>query len=178
MRMSKHKNNDWILDDSPIADPDGRGERAVKFFRALRHPKSRAPKRAFELARFWERIVRGIYGPSDENGNRLIRTVYIQIPRGARKTTIGAGLGLLHSFGHEKTPGGVCILSAGSEDQAQLAFDEANAFVKATAPLIKAAHVVESELEIEHRCSVRIDLARHRRRWRRAARQNTVLRLD
>ena len=59
-------------------------------------------------------------------------------------------LGLLHSFGHEKTPGGVCILIAGSEDQAQLAFDEANAFVKATAPLNKAAHVVESELEIEH----------------------------
>lgn len=152
MKMGRHQ-NDWVFDNSPIADPDGRGERAVKFFRALRHPRSRAPKRAFDLAPFWERIVRRIYGPSDENGNRLVRTVYIQIPRGARKTTIGAGLGLLHSFGHERTPGGVCILSAGSEDQAQLAFDEANAFVKATAPLGKAAHVVESELEIEHRAS-------------------------
>jgi phage terminase large subunit-like protein len=140
----------WVFNDSPIADPHGRGERAVKFFRALRHPKSQKPKRAFELAPFWERIVRGIYGPSDANGNRLVRTVYIQIPRGARKTTIGAGLGLLHSFGHERTPGGVCILSAGSEDQAQLAFDEASAFVRATPGLSKAAHVVESELEIEH----------------------------
>lgn len=140
----------WVFDNSPISDPHGRGERAVRFFRALRHPKSHAPKRAFELAPFWERIVRRIYGPSDDAGNRLVRTVYVQIPRGARKTTIGAGLGLLHSFGHERTPGGVCILSAGSEDQAQLAFDEANAFVKATAPLNKAAHVVESELEIEH----------------------------
>lgn len=143
----------WVFDDSPIADPHGRGERAAGFFRVLRHPKSTAPKRAFELAPFWERIVRRIYGPSDESGNRQVRTVYIQIPRGARKTTIGAGLGLLHSFGHEKTPGGVCILSAGSEDQAQLAFDEANAFVKATAPLKKAAHVVESELELEHKAS-------------------------
>ena len=140
----------WVFNDTPIADPHGRGERAARFFRALRHPKSRAPRCAFELAPFWERIVRRIYGPSDDNGNRLVRTVYIQIPRGARKTTIGAGLGLLHSFGHEKTPGGVCILSAGSEDQAQLAFDEANVIVKATAPLNKAAHVVESELEIEH----------------------------
>ena len=143
----------WVFDDSPIADPDGRGERAARFFKALKHPKSRAPKRAFELAPFWERIVRRIYGPSDDNGNRLVRTVYIQIPRGARKTTIGAALALLHSFGHEKTPGGVCILSAGSEDQAQLAFDEANAFVNATPPLSKAAHVIESELEIEHRAS-------------------------
>jgi phage terminase large subunit-like protein len=143
----------WVFNDSPIADLHGRGERAVRFFRALRHPKSCTPKRAFELAPFWERIVRRIYGPSDAGGNRLVRTVYIQIPRGARKTTIGAGLGLLHSFGHEKTPGGVCILSAGSEDQAQLAFDEANSFVKATPALARAAHAVESELELEHRAS-------------------------
>lgn len=143
----------WVSDESPIADPHGRGERAARFFRALRHPKSTAPKRAFELAPFWERIVRRIYGPSDGSGNRQVRTVYIQIPRGARKTTIGAGLGLLHSFGHERRPGGVCILSAGSEDQAQLAFDEANAFVNATAPLRKAAHIVESELELEHKAS-------------------------
>lgn len=143
----------WVFDDSPIDDPHGRGERAVRFFRALRHPKSIAPKRAFELAPFWARIVRRIYGPSDQFGNRQVRTVYIQIPRGARKTTIGAALGLLHSFGHEKTPGGACILSAGSEDQAQLAFDEAQAFVTGTPALNRAAHVVESELEIEHRAS-------------------------
>lgn len=140
----------WVFDKSPIPDPHGRGERAARFFRALRHPKSNAPKRAFELAPFWERIVRRIYGPSDEHGNRLVRTVYIQIPRGARKTTIGAGLGLLHSFGHEKTAGGVCILSAGAEDQAQLAFDEAQAFVNATPALLKAARVIESELQLEH----------------------------
>lgn len=143
----------WVFNDSPIEDTHGRGECNVKFFRALRHPKSGGAKRAFELAPFWERIVRRIYGPSDVNGDRLVRTVYVQIPRGARKTTIGAALGLLHSFGHEKMPGGVCILSAGSEDQAQLAFDEANAFVKATGPLNKAAHIVESELQIEHTAS-------------------------
>jgi len=140
----------WASDDSPIADPDGRGERAARFCRALKHPKSRAPNRAFDLAPFWNRIVRRIYGPSDESGNRLVRTVYIQIPRGARKTTVGAALGLLHSFGPERMPGGVCILSAGSEDQAQLAFDEANSFIAATSPLSKAAHVVESELELTH----------------------------
>lgn len=125
----------------------------MKFCRALRHPKSTAPKRAFQLAPFWERIVRRIYGPSDEHGNRLVRTVYVQIPRGARKTTLGAALGLLHSFGHEKTPGGLCILSAGAEDQAQLAFDEADNFVKATPALAKAARVIGSELQVEHPAS-------------------------
>lgn len=140
----------WVFDTSPIPDPEGRGERAVKFFRALYHPKSAARNRAFELAPFWERILRRIYGPSDANGNRQVRTVYIQIPRGARKTTFGAGLGLLHSCGHEKAPAGACILAASAEDQAELAFDEAQNFVKATPALARATHITESELELEH----------------------------
>src|SRR3954454_7827934 len=143
-KMTVHPS--WVFDASPIPDPHGRGERAAKFFRALRHPKSTARDRAFELAPFWERIIRRIYGPSDNNGNRQVRTVYIQIPRGARKTTFGAGLGLLHCCGHEKTPGGACILAATAEDQAQLAFDEAKAFINATTPLKRATHIVDSEL--------------------------------
>lgn len=139
----------WVFDNSAIDDPHGRGERAVRFFRALKHPKSHAARHAFELAPFWERIIRRIYGPSADDGSRLVRTVYIQIPRGARKTTIGAGLGLLHAFGPEKTPAGSCILAAGAEDQAQLAFDEASAFIKATKPLLNAARMVESELSVE-----------------------------
>lgn len=141
----------WVSDGSPIEDVHGRGDRAVRFFNALRHPK--AEGRKFVLPEFWERILQGTYGPSDEYGNRLVRTVFIMIPRGARKTTIGAGLGLLHSFGHEKVPGGTCILAAGAEDQAQLAFDEAKAFALATPGLDRAAHIVESELELTHRAS-------------------------
>ncbi len=32
---------EWIFDGSPIADPLGHGERAVRFLRLLRHPKTR-----------------------------------------------------------------------------------------------------------------------------------------
>ncbi len=148
--MTKTTFPTWVLDNSKIEDPHGRGERAVKFIRALRHPKSVLPKKAYDLAPFWERIVRGIYGPSDDNGNRQVRTVYLQIPRGARKTTIGAALGLLHACSYERTPGGTCVLAASAEDQAQLAFDEANSFVQATPVLAGAVNVVESQLEIEH----------------------------
>jgi phage terminase large subunit-like protein len=148
--MSTPTTPTWVFDGSPIADPHGRGERAVKFLKALKHPKSTAPKRAFILPDFWERIVRRAYGPSNPDGSRQVRTVYVEIPRGARKTTIGAGLGLLHSFSHERTPGGSCILAAGAEDQAQLAYDEAASFVKSTPGLLKASRLVESELELEH----------------------------
>jgi phage terminase large subunit-like protein len=140
----------WIFDGSPIPDPSGRGERAVKFFSLLRHPKSKLPKTGFDLPDFWERIVRGIYGPDTAHGQRLVRTVYLQIPRGARKTSIGAGLALLHSFGYERTPGGSAILAAAAEDQAEIAFEEANLIVKATPQLSAVARVIESKLYIEH----------------------------
>jgi phage terminase large subunit-like protein len=141
----------WIFDGSPIPDPHGRADRAVKFLHSLKHPKSPEPKRQFLLPDFWERIVRRIYGPSNPAGNRQVRTVFIQIPRGARKTTIGAALGLLHTFGYERTPGGLAIMAAGAEDQAALAFDEASGFIEATGGRLQlAARVVGSELELEH----------------------------
>ena len=31
---------EWIYDNSPILDPLGHGERAVRFLRALRHPNA------------------------------------------------------------------------------------------------------------------------------------------
>jgi phage terminase large subunit-like protein len=141
----------WVFDNSPIDDPHGRGERASAFFKALRHPKSAARNKSAALPRFWDRIVRRIYGPSDADGNRLTRTVYIQIPRGARKTTIGAGLGLLHSFGPERRPGETSLLAAGAEDQAQLAFDEALSYIRATKPFNRLARIVESELTLERK---------------------------
>jgi phage terminase large subunit-like protein len=89
--------------------------------------------RRFGLPRFWERTIRRIYGPRHPDGRRVVRTVFIMIPRGARKTTtIGGGLGLLHSVGFEKVPMGQVLLGAGSEDQAEFAFDEAVSMVRAT----------------------------------------------
>lgn len=142
---------DWISDGPPIPDPHGRGERAVEFLRALKHPK--APGGAFDLPPFWERVVRRIYGPSAPSGQRQIKTVFAMIPRGARKTTIGAGLGLLHTFGHERVQGGQIIAAAAAEDQAALAADEARQIVRATPWLAKVAKVTESLDTIEHRRS-------------------------
>lgn len=138
----------WAFDRTPIADPLGHGKRAVKFFDALRHPKSERPDRRLDIAPFWRRIIQRIYGPRDAQGRRLVRSVFIMIPRGARKTTtISGGLGLYHSVGHEKVPLGQVLLAAGSEEQAERAFDETVAIVNATPALRKAVKVRGDYLE-------------------------------
>ncbi|CZT34610.1 terminase large subunit [Rhizobium sp. 9140] len=142
---------EWIFDGSEIEDPFGKGERAVKFLRALKHPKSETGD--FELPMFWERIVRRIYGPCFPNERRQVRTVFILLPRGARKTTLGAGLALLHTVGYERVPGGQAMVAASAEEDARIAYDEAVGIVGETEWLQGAMKPTESVFYLEHKKS-------------------------
>lgn len=115
----------WVFDDSPIDDPFGYGERAVRWLRMLRHPKSHLPRQAFQLDRWQERIVRRIYGPRHPDGTRIVRNVGMLVPRGNRKTTFAAALALLHTIGPERVRGGEVLSAAGDKKQARIAYKEA-----------------------------------------------------
>lgn len=119
---------DWIYDGSPIPDPLGFGERAVRFLRALKHPKSGRP---FQLDPWQERIVRRIYGPRHDDGSRVVRTVVLLLPRGNRKTSLSAALALLHTIGPERVHGGEVITAASDRKQARIAYEEARGLVLA-----------------------------------------------
>ncbi|MET4217853.1 phage terminase large subunit-like protein [Bradyrhizobium sp. LB14.3] len=121
----------WIFDDTPIPDPFGYGERAVEFLRRLKHPKSTLARKQFQLDPWQERIVRGIYGPRDDAGNRIVSIVVILVPRGNRKTSLSAALALLHTIGPERVPGGEVIFAASDRSQAGIAFKEARGIVQA-----------------------------------------------
>lgn len=145
---------DWIFDGSEIPDPLGHGERAVTFLKSLKHPKSRLREKAFDLPPFWERIVKRIYGPSDPvTGSRIVKTGFVLMPRGGRKTTIGAGLSLLHTFGFERTPNGLALCAAAAEDQANIAFAEAAGIIRATPWLARSAKLKESLFQLSHKKS-------------------------
>lgn len=141
----------WIFDGSPIDDPAGNGERAVRALRALRHPKSRLPRQAFHLPDWMERIVRRIYGPVTDTGRRQVRNVVILLPRGNRKTSLGAALGLLHTIGPEKEPGGQALFAAADRKQARIAFEEAVGIVRAHKQVAAATDIVDSKNRITHR---------------------------
>lgn len=128
----------WIYDGSEIPDPFGRGERAVQFLRALRHPKSILPNRAFQLDPWQERIVRRIYGPRDEHGRRIVNTVALMLPRGNRKTSLAAALALLHTIGPEHVPGGEAIFAAADRKQAGIGFREAAGIIREDKRLVAA----------------------------------------
>lgn len=144
------KGLDWLHDDSPIPDPMGRGQRAVEFLRKLRHPKSPLPGKRFQLDHWQERIVRRIYGPCDEAGNRLVRTVYLQVGRGSRKTSLAAALALLHTFGPERVPKGANYVAAADRGQARVAFEEALSIVQEIPAIAGASRPVDSKNRLTH----------------------------
>ncbi|HWJ72918.1 MAG TPA: terminase TerL endonuclease subunit [Kaistia sp.] len=134
----------WIFDGSEIADPLGHGERAVRFLRALRHPKSVLKGGAFSLDPWQERIVRRIYGPRHPDGSRVVKNVILLLPRGNRKTSLAAALSLLHAIGPERVPGGEVVTAAADRKQARLAFAEAVNIVRATPAADRATRVIDS----------------------------------
>lgn len=140
----------WICDGSEIPDPLGHGERAVRFLRLLKHPKSRLPDRQFQLDPWQERIVRRVYGPVDEHGARLTRTVYLQVGKGSRKTSLAAGLSLLHTFGPERVPRGENLVAAADRKQARIAYEEAASIVAEVPQLAGASRPVDSRNRLTH----------------------------
>jgi len=140
----------WIFDGSPLQDPAGRAERAVHFLRLLRHPKSPLPGRAFQLDPWQERIVRAIYGPTDAHGRRLVRTVYLQVGRGSRKTSLAAGLSLLHTYGPERVQRGQNFVAAADRAQARVAFEEALGVIQEVPQLAGASKPIDSRNRLVH----------------------------
>lgn len=119
----------WISDGSEIPDPLGHGERAVQWLRKLKHPKNPAPGHPFQLMEWQERIVRKLYGPRNEDGSRQVRRVVLLLPRGNRKTSLCAGITLLHLAGPERIPGGLVISAASAREQAVELYNEAKLVV-------------------------------------------------
>ncbi len=141
--MTKSTFPHWIYDDSLIPDPLAYGQEAVDFLRMLKHPASTAPKSAFQLHDWQERIVRRIYGPRDEDGERIVREVFFFIPRGNRKTSLTAALALLHLLGPEAVPAGQIIFAASDREQAGIGFTEAASIVEMDKRLVGATRIYD-----------------------------------
>ncbi len=142
--MSKSAFPHWIYDSSPIEDTNGDGERAVQFLRALRHPASTAPKGRFQLHDFQERMTMGIHGPRNPDGSRKVRTAFVMLPRGSRKTSVAAGWGLLHTIGPEARPAGQAIFAASDREQAGIGFKEAANIIREDRRLVAATRIYDA----------------------------------
>lgn len=118
----------WIYTDAPIPDPTGTAARNIAFLESLTHPKT---GRQIRLDPWQKRILFAIYGPRDAEGRRIVKTVFLLVGRGARKTSLAALLAILHTIGPEHVPDGSAAVAASDRKQAAILFNEAAGILRA-----------------------------------------------
>lgn len=89
-------------------------------------------------------MTRRIYGPRNPDGSRAVRTVFLMLPRGNRKTSIAAAWALLHTIGPEARPAGQAIFAASDREQAGIGFKEAANIVREDHRLVAATRIYDA----------------------------------
>lgn len=133
-----------------VFDPD-RVDRVVAALRVLRHTKGKWAGRPLEPDP-WQvaHVIAPVFGwvAPDENGVvcRIIRNLYLDVPRKAGKTTLSSGLGLYLCFA-DGEPGAEVLAVAGSKDQAGNAYRPAKLICE-NSPQMKAGGVRALQAQI------------------------------
>lgn len=141
----------WVFDTSPLPDPHGKGEAAVRFIRANRHHST---GKLYQLDPWQERIVRRIFGDTLPDGTRRIKHVAMLVSRGARKTGLAAVLALLMTVQRGfRVPNGQVILAAHDRDQARVAYEEACGLISSHRKIGAAVRVRDNHNDVTHRKS-------------------------
>lgn len=113
----------------------------------LRHFQGRwAGTRMYLLA--WEaRIVSHIFGWRRADGTRLIRTVYLEVPRKAGKSTLASAVALYLAYGDDEA-GPQVFFAAYDKDQAAVCYTTARHMVEAAPHLFVQSQIYNSKKEI------------------------------
>lgn len=103
-----------------------RVDQKIKALSALRHTKGKwagTPLKpvAVQVAYFIAPVFGWVAPDSDGNLQRIIRELYIEMPRKGAKTTISSGLAMVLAFA-DGEPGAEVVMGAAGKDQAKRAF--------------------------------------------------------
>lgn len=126
-------------------------QRAIDFFaevlRLPEPPDSSRPSEPFVLAPFQAFIVGSLFGWYRSDGFRRFKTAYIETAKGSGKTPLGAGI-MLYLLVADGQPRAQIYAAATAQDQARLAFVDAEAMVNASPELKKLVRSTVNNLAI------------------------------
>src|SRR5262245_50971809 len=96
----------------------------------------------------WQKhLLREIFGWLDEEGNRVVRQVYVEAPRKSGKTTLAAAIALY--LAHEDGEAAPEIyFAAYDKDQARICYDDARFMTERSPALAQKTHIYLSRIEM------------------------------
>lgn len=122
--------------------------RALKAFRALRHTKTRRwfgqPLEPEPWQVVW--VLAPTFGWKHPDGARIVRVLYVEVPRKNGKSTLSSGLGLV-LLAADGEPGAEVYAAAGSLDQAKIVHGAARKMVDASPQFRSRLQVLANVIE-------------------------------
>ena len=130
-----------LLPDFPFLDEDA-ARKAVTIFDRLKLPDVVGQPLLRDAAGDWFRdIVRALHGSVDPvTGLRMVREIFLLVPKKNSKTTNGAAL-MLTSLLINKVPNAEFLLIAPTQPITRIAFDQAAGMIEADEGLRKKTHI-------------------------------------
>lgn len=123
-------------------------QQAVDFFeKLLCHTTGRFAGQPFLLLPHQKHDIREIYGRVDEEGNRVIQTVFMEEPKKNGKSEFAAGLANKQTFADAENSAEV-YGAAGDRDQAAIVFNVAAQMVRMSPALKKRSKIIDSTKRI------------------------------
>lgn len=129
--QSRLRNRQSLIPDLPLLD-EVAAKRAVKVFDKLRLPDVAGQPLMATAAGDWFRdIVAALHGSIDKStGHRMVREIFLLVPKKNSKTTNGAAL-MLTSLLLNKVPNAEFLLIAPTQPITRIAFDQAAGMIEA-----------------------------------------------
>jgi phage terminase large subunit-like protein len=123
-------------------------DRAVKFISLLKHTRGKWAGIPFELLPWeeWE-VVRPIFGTLGKDGQRTVRTSYIEVGKKQGKSELAAAIALKLLFADDEQ-GGEVYGAAVDRDQATIVFNVAAQMVRQNPTLTKRCKIIDSSKRI------------------------------
>lgn len=131
-------------------DKDGmpEDERVIAFLETLPIVSGLKAGEALELIEFQRQFVRGVYGPRDGDGNRLVRLAALSVARGNGKSALLSGLSLAHLLGPCAEPYGEAYAAALDREQAGVLYNQTRAYIEATPWMAARVNIKDWHKEI------------------------------
>ena len=127
---------------------DELADRAVKFFDGhLCHTKGQWSGKPFQLREWQKTDIREIFGRVDDDGNRLIRQAYVEVPKKNGKSEIAAGIALKLTFA-DREPAAEVYGAGADRDQASIVYSVAASMVRRNKKLRSRSKIVDSTKRI------------------------------
>jgi phage terminase large subunit-like protein len=132
----------WDKAGMPEAD------RVIAFLETLPIVAGLKAGETLELLEFQRQFVRGVYGPRDDAGERLVRLAALSVARGNGKSALLAGLSLAHLLGPCSEPYGECYAAALDREQAGVLYRQSRAYIEATPWMAARVNIKDWHKEI------------------------------